>query len=198
MALLTLKNLVYYNLGALNLSIDKKQIFGFTGPSGSGKTLLLRAIADMDPFTGKIFFEEKSICDYKPHLWRRQVSLLPSESQWWFDKVGTHFKTLPDKWLEAVGFKKEVYDWDTNRLSSGEKQRLALLRLLVNQPKVLLLDEPSANLDKKHTSMVEDLLTEYVQNQLSAMLWVSHDLEQLERMCSRIFQIHNGRWEEKK
>ena len=196
MALLTLENLVYFNLAGFNLSINNGEIVGFTGPSGSGKTLLLRAIADLDPFTGKTFLEEKPNCDFKAHIWRCQVSLLPAESQWWFDKVGAHFKRLPDEWLEKVGFEKAVYEWETNRLSSGEKQRLALLRLLVNQPKVLLLDEPTANLDKKHTTMVENLIKDYSRNHAAGVLWVSHDLEQLERMCSRIFQINNGQWEE--
>ncbi len=196
MALLTLKNLVYYELEGFNLSINNGDIYGFTGPSGSGKTLLLRAIADLDKFSGKIQLNDKSICDYKPHLWRRQVSLLPAESQWWFDKVGPHFTNPPNEWLEAVGFNQQVLEWETARLSSCEKQRLALLRLLVNQPKVLLLDEPTANLDNKHTDFVENLVKEYAQKQQAAVLWVSHDLDQLQRMCSRIFRIKNEKWEE--
>ncbi len=119
--------------------------------------------------------------------------MLPAESQWWYDEVGDHFYQDVD--IESVGLAADVMDWPINRLSSGEKQRLALLRLLQNKPQVLLLDEPTANLDPDHTGKVEQLLKSYVQSQGAAMIWVSHDLSQLQRMADPIFRIENDRFE---
>jgi ABC-type iron transport system FetAB ATPase subunit len=86
--------------------------------------------------------------------------------------------------------------WHVSRLSSGERQRLALLRLLGNRPKVLLLDEPTANLDSENTLKVEKLLHIYRKQQQSALLWISHDPEQIRRVGTRHFILRNGRLEE--
>jgi ABC-type iron transport system FetAB ATPase subunit len=79
------------------------------------------------------------------------------------------------------------------RLSSGEKQRLALLRLLANQPRVLLLDEPTANLDPENTRRVEAVIREYCRERAAAVVWVSHDREQAARVADRQFEVADGR-----
>jgi ABC-type multidrug transport system ATPase subunit len=93
--------------------------------------------------------------------WRRRVGLLPAESGWWADRVGAHFittndarnpATTPTPILARLGFEPDVLDWDVQRLSSGERQRLGLARLLLNRPEVLLLDEATANLDPTRLS----------------------------------------------
>ena len=196
MPTIEIKNLAYFNISPFNLTINSGEIFGFTGPSGSGKTLLLRAIADLDPHEGGVFYNGEEQHTFKAHIWRNKVALLPSESQWWFDRVRPHFHKLPEFWLSQLGFEQTVYDWDVNRLSSGEKQRLALLRLLNNNPSVLLLDEPTANLDKQFTEKVEQLLARYIREFSPAVFWVSHDIEQLGRVSARLFHIINNRWEE--
>jgi energy-coupling factor transporter ATP-binding protein EcfA2 len=93
----------------------------------------------------------------------------------------------------TLGFPTEVTAWEIRRLSSGERQRLALLRILALKPRVLLLDEPTANLDKTNTSLAETLIEDYSQQHRAAVLWVSHDLEQLERLCSRGYRMKAGR-----
>lgn len=75
-------------------------------------------------------------------------------------------------------------DWEVSRLSSGERQRLSLARLLAGYPKVLLLDEPTANLDKANTNRVEELILTYLREQGASALWVSHDPEQRHRMAT--------------
>lgn len=195
---LILHNLEYHNLAPFSLTVTGPEIIGLSGPSGSGKTLLLRAVADLQPHTGKVRLDDTEMQSIKAHLWRRQVGLLPAESQWWFDTVRQHFAELPDRWLERLGFSPQVYDWNTSRLSSGEKQRLALLRLLAIQPRVLLLDEPTANLDRKHSRTVEELIKTYSIEHRSPVLWVSHDMEQLGRVADRIYVIKNDRWVEEK
>jgi ABC-type iron transport system FetAB ATPase subunit len=130
-----------------------------------------------------------------PH-WRRQVGLLPAESQWWFDVVGDHFAQRQCPWLAALGFAPETLDWPVSRLSSGQKLRLALARLLMNRPQVLLLDEPTSSLDQHTTRAVEDLVAQYRRETGAAVLWVSHDPAQARRVASRHFRLTGGRLEE--
>jgi ABC-type iron transport system FetAB ATPase subunit len=188
---LELKNLRYHNLAPVNLIVQNGECLGLSGPSGSGKSLLLRALADLDPHDGDVFLDEKSIFDYKPCDWRTKVGLLPAESQWWFDTVGEHFDRIDDFLLQQVGFEKKVMEWQISRLSSGEKQRLALLRVLMNEPQILLLDEPTANLDPRFVGNVESLLLNYKNEKHAALLWISHDPEQLQRVADRRFEIRD-------
>ena len=164
---------------------------GLTGPSGAGKSLLLRAIADLDPHEGMVRLDGTEATRFKPGEWRKKVGLLPAESQWWYDTVGEHFRnTSPEKFAQ-LGFPPEVIHWQVSRLSSGEKQRLALLRLLENRPLVLLLDEPTANLDRKHTARVEAVIKSYQHDTRAPILWVGHDPEQLERVADRVLEIRD-------
>ena len=79
--------------------------------------------------------------------------------------------------------------WEVSRLSTGEKQRLALVRLLQNQPRALLLDEPTASLDTTNIGHMEQLVLDYCKNQQVPVLWVSHDSEQLGRVADREFYL---------
>lgn len=163
-----------------------------TGPSGAGKSMLLRALADLDPHTGEILLQGQPQHQIPAPLWRRQVALLPAESQWWAETVGEHFHDLDDAWLGALGFGREVLDWTVERCSTGERQRLALLRMLCNRPRVLLLDEPTANLDPVSTARVETLLRDYRRQHSAALLWVTHNPEQIKRVAERRLHLEDG------
>ncbi|QTA90239.1 ABC transporter ATP-binding protein [Desulfonema magnum] len=189
---LKIENLYFHTIGPVSLSVAKSECVGIMGPSGAGKTLFLRAIADMDPHTGKIFLNGTESAQISGHQWRRQVGLLPAESSWWLDTVGEHFdKNINKKWLSAVGFDADVAKWEISRLSSGERQRLALLRLLANRPECLLLDEPTANLDPENITRVEKFLETYQRENKPSVIWVSHDSEQLSRISTRCFILKN-------
>ncbi len=167
---------------------------GLHGDSGSGKTLLLRAIADLDINTGEALLENIPRSRFTGPQWRRKVGLLPAESQWWGDSVGEHALRWPSELLSALGFCEEVLNWQTGRLSSGEKQRLALVRMLANQPRVLLLDEPTANLDDSNTTTVEQIIHGYLQQNQAAAIWVSHDPTQLGRVAGNRAVMAQGRF----
>ncbi len=182
----------FHNIGPVNITLRRSECIGITGPSGSGKTLFLRTVADLDDHSGRMFLDGLESLKFQPHVWRRQVCLLPAESMWWFDYVGEHFDNPDKSRLEMLGFDHTVLKWKVSRLSSGERQRLALLRLLDNNPKVLLLDEPTANLDTKNASKVENILNRYISESKAAIIWAGHDLEQLKRVADRQFIIYEG------
>jgi len=177
----------------LDLEVAAGQRLGITGPSGTGKSLLLRAIADLDLHDGRMWLDGVEAGRIPAPYWRRKVALLPSESAWWFDTVGEHFADIPPFGMEQLGFASEVLTWQVGHLSSGERQRLALLRVLANTPRVLLLDEPTANLDEVNTERAEKLIGSYCKAHQPAVVWVGHDLEQLKRCCESIFTLNNGR-----
>jgi ABC-type iron transport system FetAB ATPase subunit len=190
--MLRLEELKIPNLEPVNLTIEPGECMGMSGESGSGKTRLLRAIADMDEHGGQVYAENIAQDQVKAHEWRRRVMLLPAESQWWFDTVDQHF-SVQAKYIEALGFGSEVMRWNISRCSSGEKQRLSILRMLSNCPRVLLLDEPTANLDSSNISRVEDLIRSYLSEHNAVAIWVSHDASQLERVSQQQCHLSGGK-----
>ncbi len=192
---LKINRLVFRHCGPVDLVLDAHQCMGISGTSGSGKSLLLRAIADLDQHDGQVLLEGQSANDVDAPQWRQQVALLPAESQWWFDTIGEHFDDVDSALLEAFGFDEDVMSWSVSRMSSGEKQRLALLRLLNNHPRVLLLDEPTANLDQHNSGVFEGIIQNYLQQQSACAIWVSHDPEQLARVAQVRYTMQDGQLE---
>ncbi len=167
------------------LSLAAGQVLCLDGPSGGGKSRLLRALADLDPCTGRVLLDGAPRESVPGPRWRRAVGLLPAEPAWWADTVGEHFPTGQVPYLEALGFGPETGGWAVARLSSGERQRLGLARLLAGAPRVLLLDEPTANLDPESTRRVEDLVLGLARPGGPAVLWVTHDPAQAGRLGGR-------------
>jgi len=188
---LQLKNFACHTLQPFDLDIQAGECVTLTGTSGSGKSLLLRAIADLDPHQGEVLLDGVNSQTMPAHQWRRKVGLLPAESHWWAEQVRQHFSSWSQSIIDELGFSAETAHWSIARLSSGERQRLGLARLLAQQPQVLLLDEPTANLDPDSTQKVETVIKNYAQRQAVAILWVSHDLLQHQRVADRQLQLHN-------
>lgn len=181
------------HIGPLTLAVRPAECLGLSGPSGAGKTLLLRALADLDPHDGEVRLDGTAAAAYPPPQWRRTVGLLPAESAWWRDTVGAHFARTDAEALRRLGFGPEVLNWRVARLSTGERQRLALLRLLAGEPSVLLLDEPTASLDPDTTRAAEELIAEYRRSHSAAVIWVTHSAEQRRRVCDRCVFLEQGR-----
>ena len=189
-SLLQLDKLQRPAIGPVSLTVAAGECVCISGPSGAGKSQLLRAVADLDPHAGEVRLSGMSADSVAPPEWRRQVGLLPPESSWWLPRVSDHFHTRVP--LEEVGLADSILEQPVARLSSGEKQRLALLRLLANQPRVLLLDEPTANLDPENTRRVEVMIAAYRAARGAAVIWVSHDREQAARVCDRHYAAVAG------
>jgi ABC-type iron transport system FetAB ATPase subunit len=189
MSRLALEAIACLALDPVVLEVAAGECVAVHGPSGSGKTLLLRAVADLDPHQGTARVDGEGQADMPGPLWRRRVGLLPAESAWWSERVGDHFPGRSADSLDPLGLDRACLDWSVSRLSSGERQRLALARLLAAGPEVLLLDEPTANLDGTGTARVEALVARYRSDHRAAVLWVSHDPEQRRRVADRRFRI---------
>jgi len=177
-AQLSIHNLQVQRLLPVNLEVLASQCITLSGPSGCGKTRLLRAIADLDPHQGEVRLNRIAQRDIPAPQWRRRVGYLPAEAAWWRERVGDHFLNPDPKRFETLGFTLEWLEREVSRLSTGERQRLALLRLLGNEPEVLLLDEPTANLDQASARRVEQLIDDYRQIRQAAVIWVTHDEQQ--------------------
>jgi len=187
---LEVNNLCFLVNGPYTFILRRGECVGLGGKSGIGKTQLLRAITDLIPHTGRILLDGVSITAFSPPTWRSRVTMIPAEPLWWYNIVGDHFShdqhsaSFKEK-LGAVGFAEDVLQWQVSRLSTGEKQRLALIRGLCNIPSVLLLDEPCSSLDGYHTTLMETFILDYLRWNKASLLWVSHDPEQLQRVADR-------------
>lgn len=195
--LLQIKNLRRLTIGPLSLDVDAGDCVCISGPSGTGKSQLLRALADLDPHDGEVWLGNRCCATTPAHEWRTAVGLLPPESSWWLPGVLEHFHDGVPVPLDHVGLTTAILDKPVMQLSSGERQRLALLRLLSNRPRVLLLDEPTANLDPENTRRIEELVTEYRRKHDAAVIWVSHDSEQVKRVANRHLELVDGELQER-
>lgn len=193
MELLTIHRLSHFYLRSITQTLNRGEIVCLTGPSGAGKSLLLRAIADLDPHTGDLRLNGRSFLSFKPTEWRRRVHLVPAESAWWHEWVSDHIPIEAAALLPHFGFEKDLFGWRISRLSSGEKQRLALIRALALDPDILMLDEPTANLDQQNRERVENYIVDrYIPRSGKAVLWISHDPAQWKRLAHRCWQMNRG------
>lgn len=191
--ILRAENVTTELIGPISLVLHAGECVCLTGESGSGKSLLLRALADLDPHAGEIALSGTPQQQVPAPTWRRQVAYLAAESRWWLDRVGRHFISEEQPAYGALGFRDEVADWQVSRLSSGEKQRLALLRAMQFRPDILLLDEITANVDPQNSRRVEAMIRQYLADNHAAAIWVSHDPAQVERVAERVFTLAQGK-----
>lgn len=191
--MLQVTNLTRLMIGPISFAINDGECVAITGPSGTGKSVLLRAIADLDPNDGSVQAAEMERSKTAAPQWRKHVAMLPAESGWWQERVASHFQNpeqMPEK-LPLIGLPKDAMSWEVARLSTGEKHRLALLRCLETEPKVLLLDEPTAALDHDTTLQIESLLKQQLASGTSILI-VTHDAAQATRVADRILHLENG------
>ena len=175
-------------LDGLSLDIHDKEFVTFLGPSGCGKTTTLRVIAGfITPKSGNVFFDGKDIADLPPY--KRQVNtvfqkyaLFPHLNVFENVAFGLRLKKLPEEeirpkvleMLETVGL-KGFERRSIHQLSGGQQQRVAIARSLVNQPRVLLLDEPLGALDLKLRKEMQLELKRLQREMNITFVYVTHD-----------------------
>ncbi len=190
--MLEINYLIRNDLRCELLHLSAGESIAVTGASGSGKSQLFRAIADLDPNEGDIYLNGMERRQFSAPEWRRYIMFLAADSAWWSQTVGDHFPQSHsiDSWLEKLGLSGSCMMWPVRQMSTGERQRLALLRALILEPKVLLLDEPTSALDKESIVLVENVLLDY-RNAGGSFLIITHDEEQANRFGPRRLRVAN-------
>jgi ABC-type iron transport system FetAB ATPase subunit len=188
--MLRIDHLRVRNLPPLSFAIHAGECLAIEGPSGCGKTRLLRAIADLDAADGSVFFEGAERNEMSASSWRKQVRFVASEPVWWADTPRAHMinASHAEDLLAALGLDEALLDRRLDTLSTGERQRLALVRALGDAPKVLLLDEPTATLDTTSSALVDRMLSGLLDAGRTILL-VSHDPVQIERLAHMRLQL---------
>ena len=193
-------------LDGLSLDIHDKEFVTFLGPSGCGKTTTLRVIAGfITPKSGNVFFDGKDIADLPPY--KRQVNtvfqkyaLFPHLNVFENVAFGLRLKKLPEEeirpkvleMLETVGL-KGFERRSIHQLSGGQQQRVAIARSLVNQPRVLLLDEPLGALDLKLRKEMQLELKRLQREMNITFVYVTHDQEEALTMSDTVVVMSGGK-----
>ncbi len=196
----------------LSMAVDAGEFVGLLGPNGAGKTTFLRLLAGLaSPLSGEIRLAGRSLADYRPRDRARTLACVPQESALLFDFSvlevvlmgrAPHLGALALEGhadleaaraaLSEVGL-DGLADRPLSALSSGERQRALIARALAQQPRVLLLDEPTAFLDLKHRLQIYEILKRLSTQGGLTVVAVSHDLNLAARYGSRIVVLHHGR-----
>jgi len=181
-------------LPALSFAVADGECLAIEGPSGSGKTRLLRAIADLDPAQGQIFLDGAERGEMAATDWRRQVRFAAAEPGWWTETArgalpsGSASQARVQRLMAAVGLDQGLLDRPVAELSTGERQRIALVRALMDDPKVLLLDEPTGPLDVASSALVEELIRFHILSGRTVLL-ASHDRGLVDRLADARLEL---------
>jgi len=200
-----------YVLKDISFRVQDEEIFVLVGPNGAGKTTLLR-ILDLleEPTSGRILFDGTSINYFAKDkvALRRRINMVFQQTVLFnmsvFDNVAYGLKVRGENEksaeqrvraaLELVqlrGFEQK----NALALSGGEAQRVALAQALVTEPELLLLDEPTANLDPKNVSIVEEALSRVNRERKTTMMMATHNMFQAENLAHRVAVLNEGRIE---
>lgn len=205
-----LKNVRYKNILKLNsLKLGSKKITAISGPSGGGKTTLLRLLINfISPDSGEILYKDKPLESYSPEVIRKKIKMLGQQPIMFGETIQEEFEIALNfaninehnidhykELLEIVRVDKKLSD-KSSELSGGEKQRLALARLLLLKPEILLLDEPTASLDKDNQKHILDFLSEYTKTNGSKIIMVTHSPELTKDIAQEQIIISNGKVQE--
>src|SRR5690625_841116 len=199
-------------LTEIDLSVDRGEFVGIMGPSGSGKTTLLNIIATIDePTTGQVVIGDKMPHQLKPNALakfrRRELGFVFQDFNLLHTLTVEENIVLPltlDRQSVKEMTKKahelaktlgisEIMDKRTYEISGGQAQRVAVARAMIHQPKLVLADEPTGNLDSKASKDVLNMLAHMNKQYATTMLLVTHDA-QAASYCDRVVFIRDGKF----
>jgi cell division transport system ATP-binding protein len=202
-------------LDNVNLKIDKGELVYITGPSGAGKSTLLRLIyADLVPTKGIVLVANKDISNITKNsisYLRRNIGVIFQDFKLLEEKsvFENIFMTLEifymnknevDNKIFSVLKRLGIYsrrDTIVKKLSGGEKQRVAIARALINEPSIILADEPTGNLDLERSYDIMQLLQNIAKHG-STVLIATHDTNLINRFKARVVKLTNGKIESDK
>lgn len=196
-------------LNIRELDFKTGEIFGLVGPSGAGKSTLLRLLNFLEkPSSGRIKYNGNGYAEGKlPDLAKRrsittvlQRSALLHQSVWknvifplkirGIEITRTKRSEI-EELLKYLGL-QDLKDQRADKLSGGEAQRVAVARAVVFEPDVLLLDEPTSNLDPSNISIIENMIERYVKKPGKTVIMVTHNIMQAKRLADRVGLIYEG------
>ncbi len=194
---------VNHRLFDISLDLRQGEVVGLIGPNGAGKSTLLNALAGLADISGKIELHGKDIGHLNSTDKARRIALQPQfiESAW---ALSVHdivsMGRLPwgdtdQEVIQRVMRQSNIEQFarrQVNHLSGGERARVWLARVLANQPELLLVDEPVANLDIHYQKEVMQILADYARSGHSVLIAI-HDLSLAARYCDRLCLLHRGR-----
>ncbi|MEI6379297.1 MAG: ATP-binding cassette domain-containing protein [Cyanobacteriota bacterium ELA615] len=195
-------------LNDINLQIEQAQLIGLIGPPSAGKTTFLKLFNRLiEPTHGQILYYGQSLRKLPIKSVRTSLVLVPQSVSLLgmrADEAISYplkLQNLPDStiqerldyWLAKFSLLEEFLDKGEWELSLGQRQIVSLVRALVMQPKVLLLDEPVSALDSAMANKVIELLLEVNQNHQTTIIMVNHQLEILKQFAQRIFSLEDGK-----
>lgn len=184
------------------------EILVITGESGAGKSTLLRMLARLSSSeTGQIYYKGQSAQEISPMEWRRKIRYLAQKPVFFPGTVAENLqqpftfavikKELGynseevENYLEALGLSANILEREAGIISGGEGARLALIKALIIHPEILLLDEPTANLDKENQFRLIEVLKKWLADKKDrGIIMVSHNSENLDFGFENIRQIH--------
>ena len=205
------KDKAFNALSNITLSFEKGTSNAIVGKSGSGKSTLLHILIGLDhPTNGSVLYDGKNILkDMNTDSWRgknvgivfQQFFLQPNDSV--LDNVGLPLKLQgiskkkrnikAEEALKKVGLEDRMKS-KANDLSGGQKQRVAIARALVDNPSILIADEPTGNLDTENGDAIENLLFELQKKLGTTLVIVTHDTD-LAKRCERVIYLKDGKVE---
>ena len=196
----------YVAVNKVNFKIEKNKTIGLLGPNGCGKTTSIGMLLGLiTPTEGKILINNKNLNDYKrdeilsqlnfasPYVELPKKLTVKQNLQIYGRLYGV--KNL-DKYINEVSSDldiKKFFERKTGELSSGQKNRVALAKSLINKPTILLLDEPTASLDPDIGDFIRSYLQEYKSKNEVTILLASHNMNEVERLCDSIIMMKSGK-----
>jgi UDP-glucose/iron transport system ATP-binding protein len=190
-------------LKGVDARMPASEVTAVVGPSGAGKSTLLRAINRLiEPTSGEVYLDGRPTSGLDPLQLRRRVGMvfqIPALFGGSVEEAVLYGARLSGKdadserLLEMVGLSPSLRARDPQSLSVGQQQRVAIARALALRPEALLLDEPTSALDEAARSKIEELVTDLNARLGLTMVFVSHDLSQVERVADRVVVLAEGK-----
>ncbi|WP_248895813.1 ABC transporter ATP-binding protein [Haloplanus halobius] len=189
----------------VSLAVGSGETVAIVGPSGAGKSSFLRLLNRLDePTGGTVYLDGTDYRTIPPETLRKRVGLVPQDPSLRDGTVRENVTIGPRLRGESVAEPrlravlddvalKGYADREASDLSGGEAQRVAIARTVVNDPDVLLLDEPTASLDSEAEATIETLLTDLLATGERTAILVTHDERQATRLADRVGRFHDGR-----
>ena len=188
----------------INFKVNEDEIIGLLGPNGCGKTTTIGMILGLlKPTEGKVLINGKDIEKDKISLLRRMNFISPyielpkklkvKQNLIVYGKL-YNVKNLENQ-IEYLSNKLRLNDLlekITGELSSGQKNRVSLAKALINDPSVLLLDEPTASLDPETGDFIRTFIEEYKKEKKISVLLASHNMDEVKRLCSSVLMMKEG------